>query len=85
MSFIDFVLNPLWKAVARTFPPMRTCFDNLQANRKQYEQMAQRIGMHAAIIAVHLSKFSQFLCLQSFCPSTDIVVHVLIVSNLLMH
>lgn len=48
ISFIDFVLTPLWKAVARTFPPLRPCLDNMAKNRRHYEELAQRIEVARA-------------------------------------
>ena len=51
VSFIDFVLSPLWKAVARSFPPLRPCLENMLKNRREYELMAQRIEVARAAAA----------------------------------
>ena len=37
VSFIDFVLTPLWKAILRVLPNLRICYENLLNNRKIYQ------------------------------------------------
>jgi hypothetical protein len=42
VGFIDFVLFPWWKNIARLFPGMQLCLDNLIKNRKAYADGAVR-------------------------------------------
>jgi 3',5'-cyclic-nucleotide phosphodiesterase len=40
LGFLDFVVAPLWKGVARLLPPLQMCRNNLDKNRKHYSAIA---------------------------------------------
>jgi hypothetical protein len=40
VNFIDFVLRPWWKAMARVFPPLSECLTQLKSNRNTFSERA---------------------------------------------
>ena len=82
ISFLHFVMQPLWDVVADVMPPMQQCLDSLNANKDRYKQRlaqltAQRDEERQPIInATALSSSQPSSLSASATPSAAVSVTV---------